>query len=112
MTDIDEILVRNDLAHMIEQIKYRAGAGKIPQTKEEALAPLKLSEKQKQAIETLSNAIKVIAAYRDLSLQYDKEYTKNNQAIYKLSLENSKLKTKNKMLENKVDNLINHVELK
>lgn len=109
--ELDYILAKQGLVIMIEKILLNQGAYKIPQTKDEALSNVIVSDKAKDSLERLRDALDVINKLHDLTITYGKELQSVKGDLYKQVVENSKLKIKNNKLEIQNQELINHVKL-
>ena len=108
---LEQLTTKLELNVLIERVLQKNGAYKTPLTKEEALKGVQLSEQTKATLKTLKSALEQINQLYDLTEMYGKELQKKESSIYNLSVENSKLRTKLSLAQQKSDNIMTYVEL-
>ena len=108
---LQQLTTKLELNILIERVLEKNGAYITPLTKEEALKGVTLSKQTKETLHTLKSALEQINQLYDLSIMYGKELKNKDQSIYKLSVENSKLRTKLNLIERKNASILEHVEL-
>lgn len=109
MEYLDYILTKNDIHKLISKVLTKSGAYNVPKDKND-LKP-QLNESAKEALETLTNALKLINQLHDLSVDYSKELSNIKNQNGKLVIENAKMKVKLNEQKLLIDNLKQHIEL-
>lgn len=108
---LEQLTTKLELNILIEKVLAKNGAYKVPETKEEALRGVVLSENAKSTLKTLKNALEWINLSEDLVNDYRKKVKELEQSIYKLSVENSKLRTRANLSDQKSNNILEYIEL-
>jgi predicted RNase H-like nuclease (RuvC/YqgF family) len=91
---LEQLTTKLELNILIERVLEKNGAYITPLSKEDALKGVTLSKQTKDTLHTLKSALEQINKLYDLSIMYSKELKNKDSQIYKLSVENSKLKNK------------------
>jgi len=110
--NLNQLTTKLELNILIEKVLAKNGAYKEPLTKEEALKGVTLSQTTKDTLHTLKSALEWINLSESLVSEYRKEVQRLEQDKYKLSVENSKLRTRATYTEQKNKSILEHVELK
>jgi len=108
---LEQLTTKLELNILIERVLEKNGAYKSPLTKEDALKGLTLSEDSKATLHTLKSALEQINQLYDLSIMYSKELKNKDSQIYKLSVENSKLRTKANLADQRTNNISEYITL-
>jgi hypothetical protein len=108
---LEQLTTKLELNILIEKVLQKSGAYKTPLSKEEALKGVQLSQTTKDTLHTLKSALEWITLSEDLVNDYRKKVQELENDKYKLSVENSKLRTRANYTEQKNKNLLDHVEL-
>ena len=108
---LEQLTTKLELNILIERILEKNGAYKTPLTKEEALEGIIFSEDTKNTLKTLKDALEQINKLYDLSIMYSKELKNKDSQIYKLSVENSKLRTRANLADQRTNNITEYIEL-
>ena len=96
---------------LIEKVLSKSGAYKYPESKEEALQGIALSQSTKDTLHTLKSALEWLNLSEDLVNDYRKEIKRKDAQIYKLSVENSKLRTRANLADQRTKNITEYIEL-
>ena len=110
--NLDQLTTKLELNILIEKVLAKSGAYKTPLSKEEALKGVTLSESTKSTLHTLKSALEWINLSEDLVNDYRKKIQELEKMNYRLSVQNSKLRTRANYTEEKNKNILEHVELK
>jgi len=108
---LEQLTVKLELNILIERVLEKSGAYKTPKSKEEAIKGVVLTDDAKATLKTLRDALEQINQLYDLSIMYSKELKNKDHQIYKLSVENSKLRTRANLSEEKNSNILEYIEL-
>ena len=108
---LEQLTTKLELNILIEKVLAKNGAYKTPLTKDEALKGVQLSESTKDTLKTLKSALEQINKLYDLSIMYSKELKNKDSQIYKLSVENSKLRTRANLADQRTNNITEYIEL-
>jgi len=108
---LEQLTTKLELNILIEKVLAKAGAYKSPGSKEEALKGIALSKQTKDTLNTLKSALEQINKLYDLSIMYSKELKNKDSQIYKLSVENSKLRTRANLADQRTNNITEYIEL-
>ena len=108
---LEQLTTKLELNILIERVLEKNGAYISPLSKEDALKGVTLSEDAKSTLNTLKSALEQINKLYDLSIMYSKELKNKDSQIYKLSVENSKLRTRANLAEQRTNNISEYIEL-
>tara|TARA_R110002110_G_scaffold410642_1_gene634321 strand:- start:96 stop:503 length:408 start_codon:yes stop_codon:yes gene_type:complete len=109
--NLEQLTTKLELNILIERVLEKNGAYITPLSKEEALKGLTLSKQTKDTLHTLKSALEQINQLYDLSIMYSKELKNKDSQIYKLSVENSKLRTRANLADQRNTNIAEYIEL-
>ena len=108
---LEQLTTKLELNILIERVLEKNGAYISPLSKEDALKGVTLSEDAKSTLNTLKSALEQINKLYDLSIMYSKELKNKDSQIYKLSVENSKLRTRANLADQRNTNIAEYIEL-
>ncbi len=109
--NLTQLTTKLELNILIERVLEKNGAYINPISKEDALKGLTLSKQTKDTLHTLKSALEQINQLYDLSIMYSKELKNKDSQIYKLSVENSKLRTRANLADQRTNNISEYIEL-
>tara|TARA_S200002703_G_C3723954_1_gene222430 strand:+ start:100 stop:459 length:360 start_codon:yes stop_codon:yes gene_type:complete len=108
---LEQLTTKLELNILIEKVLSKSGAYKSPGSKEEALQGITLSQGTKDTLHTLKSALEWLNLSEDLVNDYRKEIQRKDAQIYKLSVENSKLRTRANLADQRTNNITEYIEL-
>ena len=108
---LEQLTTKLELNILIERVLEKNGAYITPLSKEDALKGITLSKQTKDTLHTLKSALEQINKLYDLSIMYSKELKNKDSQIYKLSVENSKLRTRANLADQRTNNISEYIEL-
>ena len=108
---LQQLTTKLELNILIERVLEKNGAYISPLSKEDALKGITLSKQTKDTLHTLKSALEQINKLYDLSIMYSKELKNKDSQIYKLSVENSKLRTRANLADQRTNNISEYIEL-
>ena len=108
---LEQLTTKLELNILIERVLEKNGAYISPLSKEDALNGVTLSKQTKDTLHTLKSALEQINKLYDLSIMYSKELKNKDSQIYKLSVENSKLRTRANLADQRTNNISEYIEL-
>ena len=108
---LQQLTTKLELNILIERVLEKNGAYITPLSKEDALKGVTLSKQTKDTLHTLKSALEQINKLYDLSIMYSKELKNKDAQIYKLSVENSKLRTRANLADQRTNNISEYIEL-
>jgi translation initiation factor IF-2 len=108
---LEQLTTKLELNILIERVLEKNGAYISPLSKEDALKGVTLSKQTKDTLHTLKSALEQINKLYDLSIMYSKELKNKDSQIYKLSVENSKLRTRANLADQRTNNITEYIEL-
>ena len=108
---LEQLTTKLELNILIERVLEKNGAYITPLSKEDALKGVTLSKQTKDTLHTLKSALEQINKLYDLSIMYSKELKNKDSQIYKLSVENSKLRTRANLADQRTNNITEYIEL-
>ena len=108
---LEQLTTKLELNILIERVLEKNGAYITPLSKEDALNGVTLSKQTKDTLHTLKSALEQINQLYDLSIMYSKELKNKDSQIYKLSVENSKLRTRANLADQRTNNISEYIEL-
>jgi hypothetical protein len=108
---LEQLTTKLELNILIERVLEKNGAYITPLSKEDALNGITLSKQTKETLHTLKSALEQINKLYDLSVMYSKELKNKDSQIYKLSVENSKLRTRANLADQRTSNISEYIEL-
>ena len=108
---LQQLTTKLELNILIERVLEKNGAYITPLSKEDALKGVTLSKQTKDTLHTLKSALEQINQLYDLSIMYSKELKNKDSQIYKLSVENSKLRTRANLADQRTNNISEYIEL-
>ena len=97
---LEQLTTKLELNILIERVLEKNGAYITP-----------LSKQTKDTLHTLKSALEQINKLYDLSIMYSKELKNKDSQIYKLSVENSKLRTRANLADQRTNNITEYIEL-
>ena len=97
---LEQLTTKLELNILIEKVLAKSGAYKSPESKEEALQGIALSQGTKDTLHTLKSALEWINLSEDLVNDYKKEIQNN-----------SKLRTRANLAEQRTNNITEYIEL-
>ena len=109
--NLEQLTTKLELNILIERVLEKNGAYITPLSKEDALRGITLSKQTKDTLHTLKSALEQINKLYDLSIMYSKELKNKDSQIYKLSVENSKLRTRANLADQRTNNISEYIEL-
>tara|TARA_R110000851_G_scaffold314527_1_gene476619 strand:+ start:470 stop:877 length:408 start_codon:yes stop_codon:yes gene_type:complete len=108
---LQQLTTKLELNILIERVLEKNGAYITPLSKEDALKGVTLSKQTKDTLHTLKSALEWINLSEDLVNDYRKEIQNKDSQIYKLSVENSKLRTRANLADQRNTNIAEYIEL-
>ena len=109
--NLEQLTTKLELNILIERVLEKNGAYITPLSKEDSLKGVTLSKQTKDTLHTLKSALEQINKLYDLSVMYSKELKNKDSQIYKLSVENSKLRTRANLADQRTNNITEYIEL-